>query len=478
MKVWKKANIGIKFILTAFPAMAIIVVLLGSYYVQDDRKILRRQLDTLGAGLSQATASFCAAPMVVQDYVTIKTYTDNLIRGNEDIIFVYVLDADNNLVSSSALEDKTDVVPFVYERDILKEPTRVRKLGSVVLGLSPRQMDLAVSERIYDIAMGFVVLFIVFSVMIVFLVKTVVTDPLKKLGDVAEALGKGVLANPITMDQEDEVGRLAKNLETMRTNLFDSYTMVRRKNDQLKSLDKMKDEFLSNMTHELKTPLHAIIGYSELAREDLNNQVNDQLLEDLNKIEASGRRLLEIVNNILSLSSSNESDNRVPYSLMALIEELRLGFEVEVYKNSNKLLVQFHHTHDYVQVDISRFKQMLVHLLNNANKFTHNGKITIDIFDETDEDQHWVTVSVGDDGIGIDQEYLKNLFLPFSQMDSSLTRKYEGTGLGLAVCKKLCESMHGEINVSSVKGQGSVFNVRLPLPVVKEGDQNERRSRQ
>lgn len=470
MTIWNRANIGIKFILTAFPVMAVIVILFGWYFIKEERAMFRSQLDSVGNSITQATASFSMEPLLLKNYSMIKTYTDNLVRGNKDIVFVYILRTDGTIVSNSSIEARFKVAPFVYERSITIYPTHLRSIGKVVLGLSPKTLNEAISDRVFDIAMATSVLFVAFTLVIVFLVRMVVTEPLKQLGDNADALGRGDFESPITIDNQDEVGRLANILETMRTNLRSSYSMIQQQNDQLKSLDKMKDEFLANMSHELKTPLNAIIGYSQLAKDDVKNQVVDQVLGDLDKIENSGRQLLKIVNDILSLSSDSAASVNEPYSVVALIDEIRIGFETEAYKNNNKTLVQFHHHHDYVKVDVIKLKQMLLHLLNNANKFTHGGTVTIDIYDEKIQDVHWLSISVGDDGIGIDEEHLESVFLPFRQVDSSSTRKYEGTGLGLAVCKNLCVNMGGEISVTSEKGRGSIFHVKLPLAVVTAKD--------
>ncbi len=236
--------------------------------------------------------------------------------------------------------------------------------------------------------------------------------------------------------------------------------------EQLQAVDRMKDEFLANMSHELRTPLNAVIGFSGLLLQEDPDRLPPDVREDLSIILENGRSLLAMIDSILDLSKIEagrfdlELEPIQPIHLLREVKPLALALILD-------RPLQFHcELPDWeVQVmgDPVRFKQILNNIIGNAIKFTERGSVRIQVTRDAEK----LRVAVQDTGIGMSGEEIERLFRPFQQVDGSITRRFGGTGLGLALAKRLVELMRGEIQVDSQKGIGSTFT--LVLPIMKEG---------
>ena len=250
-------------------------------------------------------------------------------------------------------------------------------------------------------------------------------------------------------------------------------------NEELARATRLKDEFLANMSHELRTPLNAILGMSEGLQEQVFGIVNEQQIKALQTIELSSSHLLELINDILDVakieSGQMELDctpvsiNHLCQSSMAFIKQQalqkRIQLEIQMPLNLPDLLI-----------DERRMRQVLINLLNNAVKFTPNrGRITLEVSGQqrrADPDsansppdflvKETLRIAVIDTGIGIAPEHINKLFQPFIQIDGALNRQYTGTGLGLALVKRIVELHGGQVGITSTVGVGSCFTIDLP----------------
>ena len=226
-----------------------------------------------------------------------------------------------------------------------------------------------------------------------------------------------------------------------------------------------KSAFLANMSHELRTPLNAIIGYSEMLEEDAEAAGQKSFVSDLQKIRSSGRHLLGLINDVLDLSKVEAGKMKLfleTFDVANLIEEVVATAQPLVEKTSNRLEVRVAPDVGQIREDVTKVRQVLLNLLSNAAKFTEKGTITLEATREADVTGSWVVFRVRDTGIGMTPEQTAKLFQAFTQADGSTMRKYGGTGLGLALSRKFCVMMGGDINVESAPGKGSTFTVRLP----------------
>ena len=234
-----------------------------------------------------------------------------------------------------------------------------------------------------------------------------------------------------------------------------------------------KSQFLANMSHELRTPMNAIIGYSEMLIEEVEDLEQEETIPDLKKIHAAGKHLLSLINDILDLSKIEAGKMGIhleSFDVSDLIDEVRSTIEPMVAKNANTLDVHIADEVGTMHADLIKVRQTVLNLLSNACKFTEQGTITLRVARETVDDRGWLIFSVRDAGIGIAPEQMKKLFRDFVQADTSTTRQYGGTGLGLAISQRFCRMMGGDISVESTLGQGSTFTVRLPENAKKSED--------
>ena len=231
-------------------------------------------------------------------------------------------------------------------------------------------------------------------------------------------------------------------------------------NLHLTQLNKQKDEFLANTSHEFKTPLNGIVGLSDLLLMD--NKLSEDSKKMLELIKISGSRLSDLVDDLLddaSLNNGKLSLELETINLKPVVDEVLDCFYLQVKEKNLKLLNKIEATEQPIKADLKRVKQIFHNLIGNAVKFTPEGEVCI----SSKLEGHWMVVCVSDTGIGIETELQSKIFEDFLQADGSSTRQYGGVGLGLSITKKLVELHGGEIWVESKINQGTKFHFRLPL---------------
>jgi signal transduction histidine kinase len=227
-----------------------------------------------------------------------------------------------------------------------------------------------------------------------------------------------------------------------------------------------KAEFLAKMSHELRTPLNAVIGYSQILLEDAEDDGDRQSIADLNKIHGAGQHLLKLVNEVLDLSKIEAGKMELDLqetNLAALMAQIVQATTPTVESKGNEIICRIAPDLGTALCDANKFLNMTGQLLDNAAKFTRNGKVEFVALRNHDASSDELVVQVIDSGIGIAADQITHLFEKFTVADDSSTSKYGGTGLGLALSQKLCKLMGGEISVESEIGKGSRFTIRMPL---------------
>ncbi|NTW97037.1 MAG: response regulator [Oscillochloris sp.] len=257
---------------------------------------------------------------------------------------------------------------------------------------------------------------------------------------------------------------LAERVDAQTAALTEREEHLRVTNAELARALRLKDEFLAMMSHELRTPLNVILGRSEALRESIYGPITAKQVEALHSIAESGQHLLSLITDILDLAKIETGKLALAYTIvdigqicrtsLSLVEQLALTKRIRIKSTQDGFV-------DGVWGDARRLTQVLANLLSNAVKFTpEGGQVGLEV--HSDEGERTLTFTVWDTGIGIAANNLPKLFQPFVQIDSSLSRQYEGTGLGLALVLRLTEAHGGSVAVESTLGQGSHFRVVLP----------------
>ncbi len=249
-------------------------------------------------------------------------------------------------------------------------------------------------------------------------------------------------------------------LKNKETELIKTISALDEEKEKANEANKTKSQFLANMSHELRTPLNAIIGLTEMLKEDALEDELDDFVEPLDRVFNAGKHLLALINDVLDLSKIEAGRIELfneTFELKLIIDEIVKTSQPLADKNNNKLNVNFQKELDTVTADQTRVKQIILNLISNACKFTERGEITLKVEKKKNKSGDLIAISVSDTGIGMTKEQMNRLFNSFVQADSSTTRKYGGTGLGLTISKQLAIMMGGDVTVRSEMNKGTTF---------------------
>ncbi|HEU4523081.1 MAG TPA: response regulator [Thermoanaerobaculia bacterium] len=243
---------------------------------------------------------------------------------------------------------------------------------------------------------------------------------------------------------------------------------VAKAKEAAETANRTKSLFLANMSHELRTPLNAILGFSEMLQEEAVERDLGDFQSDLQKISTAGKHLLVLINDILDLSKieAGKMDLHLEtFDIASLVAEVESTIALQAARNGNSMQVICAPDIGTMRADLSKVRQGLFNLVSNAAKFTNDGEIIVLAERQIMDGSEWIIFRVTDTGIGLSADQTVRLFQPFTQADASTTRKFGGTGLGLALTRRFCQMMGGDVTVHSVPDEGSVFTMKLPVTV-------------
>jgi signal transduction histidine kinase/DNA-binding response OmpR family regulator len=319
-----------------------------------------------------------------------------------------------------------------------------------------------------------------------------ITGPLRQLTKAAEAVSAGDYSGRVEVASEDELGRLAQVFSEMAGKIRETHgrleSMVDERTRELnatlrrlvaqerqlsiakdaaEAANRAKSDFLAKMSHELRTPLNAVIGFSEILQERTPGPLTDKQARYVENVLTSGRQLLDLINDILDLSKVEAGRMelvRSDFSIPVALEDVRTVVAAQAERKRIAVELELDQAVTRAYADHGKFKQIMANLLSTAIKFTpEGGRVVVTTQEVATEGKRMIEVSVADNGIGIAPEHHDRIFREFEQVDSPYAREQRGTGLGLALVRKLVELHGGRIWVESGPGPGSTFRFTLPM---------------
>ena len=332
--------------------------------------------------------------------------------------------------------------------------------------------NVAAETRRTQILMGvFVVSAILLALLLGFVISWSFILPVRKAHGFLTEVAKGNFQATIDVPNRDEFGDLAERMNQMSRELHSLYENQRAAaqelqmlNDRLTEASKAKSEFLANMSHELRTPMNAILGFIEMLLDDIYGEVPPHLREPLIDVQANGKHLLNLINDVLDLSKIEAGRMELvlgEYSVQDVVETIRTSLQSLALEKGLGFAAAAEDDIPLAFGDGRRITQCLMNLVGNALKFCKRGRVAVWVERQGND----LLYHVSDTGIGIPKEELKNIFTEFQQVDTAITREFSGTGLGLNITKKFVEMHGGRIWVESELGKGSTFFFSIPLRV-------------
>ncbi|MGH2393226.1 MAG: ATP-binding protein, partial [Candidatus Limnocylindria bacterium] len=329
----------------------------------------------------------------------------------------------------------------------------------------------ATNQRSLIVAACFAVAAVSLALLLGFVISWSFVLPVRQAHAFLARVAAGDLGTTITVPNRDEFGELARRMNQMSQELQrlvaeqdQAATELRRLNERLEQASRAKSEFLANMSHELRTPMNAILGFTEILLDGLYGDVPADLREPLADIQANGRHLLRLINDVLDLSKIEAGRLELvvdAYAVVDVVDSVRASLRSLAAEKGLEFATRVSPDLPVAYGDGRRISQCLMNLAGNAIKFTRQGRVEISVSREGPD----LLYRVSDTGIGIPPAELENVFREFRQVDATVSREFGGTGLGLSITKKFVELHGGQIGVESQLGQGSMFWFSVPIEV-------------
>ncbi|WP_426202898.1 ATP-binding protein [Pseudomonas sp. TWP3-1] len=350
-------------------------------------------------------------------------------------------------------------------------------LGRVIVGLS----NDAFSQRQKEILLKAAILAL-FALLFTFVVARrlagSLSQPIRDIGDAVKAIQEGDYKTPLPIVDDTELGALSQHINNLAQALeqasreqHQAMAQLIQTREEAEKANSAKSDFLAMMSHELRTPMNGVLGMLQLLE---TTDMTEEQIEYAALASESTEHLLKVINDILDFSRIERSElelEHIAFNLADLISACAQSFQHSAAQRGLDLQLRIPQDMRSLQVqgDPTRIRQILVNLVGNALKFTEQGRVSIEAqWQSLDHELLWFTCSVRDSGIGISSERLELMFNAFQQADSSISRRYGGTGLGLPIARTLAERMGGTLRAQSEEGRGSVFTLEIPLALTQQ----------
>ena len=421
----------------------------------------------------------------------------NTINQDRNFVYSVFLDRDQNIITYNLKQDlitdrqlleslksqvlTSDLIAEINADSAINEisqPVNIgdRNLGTIKLGYSTLNLrqELKILSLI-DFAYAILVSFL-FATLTWIIFNRQILAPLKKIQHLAKELATGNLDQRITLSRQDEIGELGEALNAMASQFQYTLKNLEKVMDEVLIAERAKGKFLGKMSHELKTPLNGIIGFTQLMQQESNTTIEQ--LESLDIIEKNSLHLLGLINDVLEITkieSGKSSLNLSKFDLYQLLSSIEQMMRFKAQDKNIQLLFKIDpDIPRYIENDEDKLKQIIVHLIDNSIKFTSQGKVSLTVKKKQNPQQDSVCslyFKISDTGKGISAKNIDELFVTFAQRENGVTPS-DGMGLGLPMSKQLIQLMGGEISIKSEIDRGTIVRFSIPLTEVDVTDLN------
>lgn len=398
------------------------------------------------------------------------------LADNDIICGTRVLDEDGKIFTQTTFPDALSPNQIVISEPVFfDDPTDDRDVLKTIGTLEVCTSTASFHAQIASILQRLLTSFGILSIAILlasYLSLQILLAPLRRFKN---AMGDFLVSmKPIsdsTLLKANEVGDLVQSFNILAISLSESYRSLKRAKEEAEDAIKVKTDFFANMSHELRTPLNSVIGMTQLLQ---TQKMSEEQQEMFDSIKRSGDNLLKIVNDILDISKIEAGQVQLEHTAFDVNREIRhiiIALLPIAQQKNLTLTYEIPDMPSYVFGDTLRFTRIITNIISNAIRYTETGSIKAYVRSLKIRDTRInLTVEVEDTGIGIPADKVDTIFEKFSQADTSTTRKYGGTGLGLTITKELIELMGGHIFVTSEVGKGSIFSFTIPFEIAQESD--------
>ncbi|ANH99464.1 Signal transduction histidine kinase [Pseudomonas koreensis] len=414
-----------------------------------------------------------------------------------NVRFLEVQDSANRILAY--VEQAADVHNRPHQVEVFQAPVRLQRialnsdffhdakasnnvtsedyLGRVIVGLSNDAFSQRQQEILFKAAI--LALFaLLFTFVLARRLAGSLSAPIRDIGNAVKAIQQGDYKTPLPIVDDTELGALSQHINNLAQALeqasreqHQAMAQLIQTREEAEKANNAKSDFLAMMSHELRTPMNGVLGMLQLLE---TTDMTEEQIEYAALASESTEHLLKVINDILDFSRIERSElelEHIPFNLADLIGACAQSFQHSAVQRGLDLSLRIPEDMRDLQVqgDPTRIRQILVNLVGNALKFTERGRVSIEAqWQSLDHELLWFTCSVRDSGIGISSQSLELMFNAFQQADSSISRRYGGTGLGLPIARTLAERMGGTLRAQSEEGLGSVFTLEIPLALYKQ----------
>jgi len=489
--------------------MAVLLILpLSIFYISDYRAAIEESLVSEGKTIAYSLGSAIKSREDIRDSTLLLAVINKQIWSNPNILEIgFNLKTENGMeavISNNNDNLNKNLDPDnlkSYEEDILIykkvesgsgeilriiNPTHLsgKDIGTSQIDLSLEEIEYRVSQKL-KIIWAFVLVGLLFSTILFIPLNVIIIRPINKLKEGFGKLSKNDFNSKVVINSKDEMGELGFSFNEMREKLkiskrkLEEYndtleekvrertSQLKKNNEKLREMDQAKINFLNVVTHELKTPLTAMIAYLDILND--GKGLSKEQKKEIETIRRNSKQLNGLIGNILEVARIESGKFELALAKIDVKKKITNAIESLKIMAANKGLKLRSNLGKLPAVmitDEQRFEEILNNLISNAIKFTDKGEVVV----EADMKGDMVEFAVKDTGVGISEENVKKLFRDFYQVDSTISRKYGGTGLGLSITKKLVELQGGKVFVESKVGKGARFVFTLPIQQKEKND--------